>query len=138
MKKIIALFSFVLLFSTSSCSLDDDGANFYFEPIQVIEANFPDSFEVGQVYEIEVTGMVPDGCTQFHSFEFARPSLTDRDVVMYGITYNNINCTQAIEEVTATFNFEVLYEETYYFKFWTGTDSQGNNTYLEYEIPVVP
>ena len=38
--------------------------------------------------------------------------------------------------VEETFNFTVTNTGNYVFKFWTGVDSDGNNTFLEYDIPV--
>jgi hypothetical protein len=38
--------------------------------------------------------------------------------------------------VEETFNFQVTSTGNYIFKFWTGEDSEGNNTFLEYDIPV--
>ena len=43
-----------------------------------------------------------------------------------------------VEEVTATFNFLVLYTETYVFRFWTGEDENGVSEYFEVTVPVNP
>ena len=139
MKKLISLFGIVLLLTTFSCDLEGDDTNFEFVRLQAIDAEFPESFQLGKVYKINVKGILPDGCTNFKGFDITRPSRTDRDVVMVGVTYSDDRaCTQATEEITTSFNFEVLYEDPYYFRIWAGTDTQGNNLYLEYEIPVVP
>jgi hypothetical protein len=38
--------------------------------------------------------------------------------------------------VEETFNFYVTNTGNYIFKFWTGEDANGNDTFLEYDIPV--
>ena len=38
--------------------------------------------------------------------------------------------------VQETFTFKVTNTGNYIFKFWTGEDTEGNDTFLEYDIPV--
>ncbi|MNE53902.1 hypothetical protein D3C80_1486540 [compost metagenome] len=38
----------------------------------------------------------------------------------------------------SSFNFLVTSNGSYLFKFFNGEDAEGNKTFLEYEIPVVP
>ncbi len=138
MKKYIGFLGFLLLMLMASCDFDDDGANVRFVALQTVDAVFPDSFERGNFYQIQVTYLRPNGCTFFEGFDFKKPDLTEREVVIIGSVFEDMVCTQAVEEATATFNFEVLYEDVYYFKFWAGTDEQGNDIYLEYQVPVTP
>ena len=46
-----------------SCEVDDDSPNFYFTALTAVEAEVPESFEVGKTYDIEVTYLRPNGCT---------------------------------------------------------------------------
>ena len=52
-----------------SCSLNDDGPNFHFTPLQITSAELPDSFNMNETYQITVTYTIPDGCTGFGGFD---------------------------------------------------------------------
>ena len=125
-----------LLFS--SCDLDDDNPNFHFTTLNVVEASFPEVFEVNNTYDIEVTYLRPDGCTFFEGFDVSRTGDTDRDVVVIGtvLTDEDVACTLAIEEVVAVFRFNVIFTGEYHFRFYSGQDDNDNPTYIEYTVPV--
>ena len=59
-------------------------------------------------------------------------------MVAIGSEFYDEPCTQVIEEVETFFNFIVLYDEPYLFRFWAGKDENGNDEYLEIEVPVNP
>ncbi|MEO9512959.1 MAG: hypothetical protein ABJN84_07545 [Flavobacteriaceae bacterium] len=138
MRKAVLLF---ILFGVcalfNSCGLDDDDQNFHFTTLAIIDATVPDSFDLNETYTIEVTYLRPNGCTFFEGFDFAKPAETDRDIVAIGsVLTEDTACTQAVEEVVATFEFNVIFTEDYHFRFFSGTDENDNSTYLEYTIPV--
>ena len=56
---------------------------------------------------------------------------------MQNVVENRSNCSE-IQNVLVeeTFNFYVTNTGNYIFKFWTGEDANGNDTFLEYDIPV--
>ncbi|WP_223826661.1 hypothetical protein [Flagellimonas sp. S3867] len=138
MKKVIALFVlFGMALSISSCDLDD-GQNFNFTTLRVVEAQMPAFFELNETYDIEVTYQRPNGCTFFEGFDVTKTGDTDRDVVVIGteILDGNTACTQAIEEVTAILKFNVIFNAEYHFRFYAGNDGEGNATYIEYTVPV--
>jgi hypothetical protein len=66
----------------------------------------------------------------------------EKDLNIRTCAVNNIireggGCNELNEYlVEETFNFTVTNTGNYIFKFWTGVDSEGNNTFLEYDIPV--
>ncbi len=141
MKKVIALF--ILLgvgLLSSSCDLNDDAPNFHFTTLSVVEANVPESFELNQTYDIEVTYLRPDGCTFFEGFDVAKTGETDRDIVVIGsvLSDGDTACTQAVEEVVAILKFNVIFTGEYNFRFYAGTNANEDAVYLEYTIPVVP
>lgn len=137
MKKAILIFCCILVFfSISGCSLDNTDENFQFTTLEVSSADFPDSFDHSQIYEIDVTLIRPNGCTFFEGFEVDSVNTTTRVITAIGTVLTDASCTEAIEEVTATFNFRVDYTETYLFRFYSGNDDAGNAKYLEYEVPV--
>lgn len=140
MKKVLMpIFLFVACSWFSSCELDDDSPNFYFTTLNVVEADVPESFEFGEIYDINVTFLRPNGCTFFEGFDVTKTAETDRDIVVIGsvLTDEDIACTEALEEVAATLRFNVIYTGEYHFRFYAGEDENGNAIFMEYTIPVI-
>ncbi|WP_411029456.1 hypothetical protein [Spongiimicrobium sp. 3-5] len=137
MKRIL-LFALVVLtlFAFSSCNLDDDGPNFNFVALRVLSAEVPDAFDLNETHKITVTYSLPDGCTTFRGFEIDNPDTTTRNVVVIGSQRTDLVCTQLTDTVEASFDFTVLFSDTYLFRFWTGEDENGEQQYLEIEVPV--
>lgn len=139
MKKV--LMPFILIVACSwfvSCEVDDDSPNFYFTALTTVEAEVPESFEFGKTYDIEVTYLRPNGCTFFEGFDVTQTAETGRDVVVVGsvLTDEDRACTEAVEEVTATLKFNVIYTKDYTFRFYAGDDAEGNATFVEYKVPI--
>ncbi len=119
-----------------SCSIENE-SNFSFVPLQIVSAELPESFDLDQTYRISVTYLKPDGCTGFASFDIVDKEVTTRNVVVIGTARTDQEaCTQAIVEETRTFDFIVLYPETYVFRFWEGENTNGEQEYFEVEVPV--
>ncbi|WP_090292497.1 hypothetical protein [Flagellimonas zhangzhouensis] len=139
MKKVFMSIMYVVAFSWFvSCSSDDDSPNFYFTTLDVIEADMPEFFELGKTYDIDVLFYRPNGCTYFEGFDVTKTTQTGRDVVVIGsvLTDQDVACTEAIEEVTATLRFSVIYTDEYNFRFYAGDDANGNPQFIEYTVPV--
>lgn len=125
-----------VVFGLSSCKLEDDRVNFRFVPLQILSADVPEAFELNETYEIRVRYLRPSACVFFEGFDITKEGVTTRNVVAIGTDFYDEVCTQAVEEQEASFNFICLYEDTYLFRFWTGEDENGNQQYLEVEVPV--
>ncbi len=136
LKKSISLLVCFLTLSVSSCKLEDDRVNFRFVPLQIVSVDVPESFDLNETYEIRVRFLRPSACVYFEGFDITRDGTTTRNVVAIGSEFYEQVCTQAVEEQEASFDFICLYEGTYLFKFWTGEDENGNQQYLEVEVPV--
>ena len=136
MKRLFFLFAAVITFTfLGSCSLDDN-SNFHFQALQIVSAELPDSFTLNETYQIQVTYTRPDRCANFEGFDVTKPELTTRDVVVMGTVRTDLDCTGGTTEETATFNFVVLYDEPYVFRFWQGEGSDGEQQFLEIQVPV--
>ena len=108
----------VLAFLCNGCSIDDDGANFHFTALEIVDAEVPESFVLNKTYKI-------------------KDSLTTRSVVAIGAVRTDIDdCMEELIQETASFNFQVIYTEPYTFKFYTGDNSEGEAEYLEIVVPV--
>ena len=140
MRKIFVSFLVVVLtlFGISSCSINDDGEeNFYFETLEAINADFPETFKQGDVYRIKVTFVRPTSCHFFEGFEFIKNDETERTIFGVATAFSGNDC-QNLDDGTIEnfFDFEVLYSDTYTFKLWTGQNNNGEDEYLIIEVPV--
>lgn len=135
MKKIF--FLLLIAISVTSCSVDDDVNDFYYEILPVESVEIPEEFVLGQTYEITVTYLRPTTCHVFNNFYYDS-ELNQRTVAVVTSVYQNNDCLVLIdEEVEATFNFMVNSNGAYVFKFWQGEDENGNDLYYIVEVPVV-
>lgn len=140
MKKALLFFLCFGALIVSSCNLDDGGDNFHFIPLQIKEAELPESFMLNETYQIKVTYIMPNGCTTFEGFDIVESKTIDyevRSVVAIGAEKDE-QCTQVVQEVETTFSFLCLYDKTYVFRFWISENENGESQYFEVEVPVVP
>lgn len=138
-KLLVCLLVFPLLTLVQGCDNDDD-FTYSFEAVEVLSAEFPESFELGQVYRIDVVLAQPSDCHFFEGFDFLRTGETNTERTIFAISsvINRNDCVTLTDEtITAYFNFEVLYTGTYVFKLYTGTDENGDDEFLIYEVPVI-
>lgn len=118
-----------------SCSIDDDNSHFTIKTLPIKEAIVPDFFEFGQVYEITVFFDLPDACHSFYDL-FYQHQGTARIVAINSLVDNRSTCTLAVIEKEYTFTVRAIQEEDYTFKFWKGTDSNGDDIFEEVIVPV--
>lgn len=128
----------LLLLVLNACDIGDDEVNYHFVTLETVDVSMPESFNLNETYQIGVTLLIPNGCTQFEGFDVIPEDTTVRNVVAIGTERNDVACTQALSEVETSFEFLCLYPETYLFRFWTGENEQGEPQYLEIEVPVTP
>ncbi|MCM4162012.1 MULTISPECIES: hypothetical protein [unclassified Arenibacter] len=136
MKRVFFLLLVASFTLFTSCDIDDD-VNYHFEALQVKSVEMPEAFDYGEIYNIKVTYFRPNNCTFFEGFDVVKEDLTTRKVVTIGTVIDDEDdCSGTGEDLVATFNFEVLYDEPYIFRYWTGEDANGEPTYLEITVPV--
>jgi len=136
MKRILILFG--LVFLLNSCSMDDDSINYHYEILPVDSYEIPESFEFGQTYTIKIYYKLPTTCHVFDGFYY-NSYLNTRTVAVQSVVVNQSNCVEIDVDEPAlqnTFEFNVVYNETYLFKFYKGKDENGNEIFEEVEIPV--
>ena len=134
--KVLKALLFLLVLN--ACDIGDDEVNYHFVTLQITDVSMPETFSLNETYEIGVTVLVPNGCTEFEGFNITSEDTAVRTVVAIGTQRDDVLCTEVVSEIEATFDFICLYPETYLFRFWTGEDEQGLAQYLEIEVPVAP
>lgn len=132
MKKYILLLLSVVTFT--AC-LNDDGPEYSYEILEVKEATVPDSFTFGEDGEITITYDLPSACYSFHSLYYEYQD-TARIVAVNALKREINSCSEALIEKEHTFLVNVTQQEDYVFKFWKGTDADGNNIFEEKVVPV--
>ncbi len=138
MTKYLRVFLMMLaLTAWTGCSNGDDGPESTFEPLVITSAELPESFRLGELYQIPITYQLPDGCTEFHTLSMGTPSQNERDVLAIGRRVDADGCTLQVREGTETLIFQVLFDQTYIFRFWQGENADGEPQFLEIEVPVV-
>ncbi len=138
MKHLRLWLGLVLVLGLTGCDIDNDDVNYHFVPLQITSVDLPESFDLNATYEVSVTFIRPNTCVFFEGFDIRNTDITVRNVVAIGSELEDQECAQVVEEVTATFNFLVLYTDTYVFRFWTGEDEDGVSEYIEITVPVNP
>lgn len=135
MKKLISLFAILFLFN--ACT-PDDGDSYNLELRPIISVDIPTEFTLGQTYPITVHYSSPTSCHFFNQLYYEK-DLNVRTIAVESAVLQSGNCheltgTDAIADYT--FNFYVTSNGSYIFKFYQGKDENGENIFLEYEVPV--
>lgn len=138
MKKTFLFILSCITFFNTSCSLNDDDVKFHFVPLQIIDAEFPESFTLNETYQITITYIIPNNCVDFEGFDVSNLDTTSRNIVAIGSELDDEVCNLIALEAENSFDFTCLYEGTYYFRLWTGEDENGEQQYIEFEVPVIP
>lgn len=138
MRKKLMLLLFCTGVLLGGCSLDDDGGqNFHFAALRINNAVVPESFELNETYEILVDYTLPNNCSLFDGFEVTQEDTTVRNVVAIGsVRTDQVGCTEEAIERQASFNFTVIHNQPYTFRFYQGENSEGEHLFLEVDVPV--
>ncbi len=137
MKRLVFICIAILTFW--SCNVDEDGdvVDYNFEFIPIEDVVIPDSFALGEIYQIDVSYYRPTTCHAFHDFYYVADE-EERTVAVINIVYDHSDCQPLEDElVEVSFDFKAVYSQIYEFKFWQGENETGENIYLTYQIPVI-
>lgn len=136
MKKIIAILG--LFFIVSSCTLDD-GTQYKVEALPVVNVELPTEFVLGETYPITMRYRLPSSCHSFKNIIYEK-DLNVRTIAIESLVRIDNNCVASLPNAAlseTTFNFKVTSNGSYIFKFWQGLNEQGDNVFLEIEVPVL-
>jgi hypothetical protein len=133
MKKFMLLFLGVFLFY--SCLNNDNDTSFTYEYAPIDEAITPTSFTFGETDSIKIKYTFPNGCYSFDRIYYQHQDTT-RIVAVTALVELSKPCTLAIIEGEYTFPVKATQREDYIFKFFKGTDSDGENIFEEVVVPV--
>jgi hypothetical protein len=136
MKKVFALL--LLAISFVSCDIEGDENSAVLELGPIHEVTMPTAFKVDSISQIMVRYYQPTSCHMFNGFYYDAQANT-RTVAIEFLRLNQDNCDTAVdvEPYEVALNFKPLTAGTYLFKFYSGTDANGEETFVEAEA-VVP
>jgi ABC-type uncharacterized transport system auxiliary subunit len=131
-KKIIVLC--LLTVFVSSC-LNDNEHNLTYELLPIDEAIVPASFIFGQKDTIAIKYTLKNSCYHFDNLYYEYQD-TARVVAVSAFVSLEDACAEIISQKEYKFAVNVTQQEDYLFKFWKGTDSNGENIFEEIIVSV--
>lgn len=134
-------FYLLLVFTTVSCSLNDDENRYHLEVLPVEAFEIPESFVQGSTHPVKLFYKRPTTCYGYDGIYYDRYE-NIRTIGVQVFVLEQSNCTPIDEEAPlseASFNFHVTQPSgtNYIFKFYKGKNTEGNNVFEEVEIPVI-
>jgi len=136
MKKIVSLIALFFIFN--SCDTGNDAPNYLFEILPIESVDIPAEFTLGNTYHITMHYKLPTTCHYFNTIYYNK-NLNVRTVAIESAVAQRNDCTDYTAEqgnAEASFDFLVTSNGSYIFKFYQGQDANGNDLFLQYEVPV--
>jgi len=133
MKKIIFTL-FIGLFLLSSCKEGPVQELVLLPVTEVIE--IPTRLEYQNLTNFKVKFEFPNDCYRFHGFDFTY-FRNERTIAVRALKILDATCNDGqLFEFTASFQMMPEQEDEYIFKFWKGKDTNGNDIFETYVLPV--
>ncbi|GGZ43386.1 hypothetical protein [Mesonia mobilis] len=118
-----------------SCALDDDVSPSYtFELTPIDSINVPDTLDFEESYIFNVYYTRTSSCQSFEGYDYTIDTNARTIGVVDRIYFND--CEPVNEVITQELPFDVVRDDYYIFKFWTGQNQQGEDTFITKEVPV--
>lgn len=120
-----------------SCSLDDEvNPTYYYQAAPIDSVSVPDTLNYGEINNFEVTYKQISSCHLFERYESSKDT-NERKIYVLNRVIKDNNCKELEDElITKKLRFEVFRKDYYIFKFWQGTDNNGEDIFLTKRIPV--
>ena len=139
MKKVFIL-SMVAVFAVAvtSCNDNDDYTQItdvYASKIDSVHIPL-DTMVVGVTQELKVYSTFTKACEGIYSYDYNYTNDSVRTVANFGFKTNEA-CGDGTYVDGSRINFKPVKTGTYTFKFWTGKDAAGANTYIEKKVAVL-
>lgn len=136
MKKLKLISSLFFIMLLMSCNPESDEIKYNLEFLAIESVDLPDTLVLGQTHEIKVTYKKPTSCHVFNAFYYEK-NLNIRTIAVNSIVTQRDDCVTLDNEIEeASINFYVTNNGSYIFKFWQGKDENGEDLFLEIEVPV--
>ena len=139
MKRILLILACIS--TLTGCSIDDDAASLSLSLAEITDAQMPDYFETGEVYNFPINYMPANGCEQFYGFDINREINGNvRDIYVFAVTaryLDRTDCDEATEQERTLKDIVITGNENteYIFHFWIGEENEEAK-YLDITVPV--
>jgi hypothetical protein len=141
MKKIFLLL--IVAFALNSCSMPEESSpTVFYQLVPIKSCRMPYRFYVGETYELEMFYRQPTSCHFYKGIYFEKEGNTRIVAIQCGVVESS-NCvtypdgsTATEEQKSAKCSFTPTGNQPYIFRFWTGKNEQGEDTYYDVEVPV--
>ncbi|MCL6217148.1 hypothetical protein [Zunongwangia pacifica] len=139
MKRIVLILA--CIYTLTGCSLDDDGASLSLSLAKITDAQMPDYFETGEVYNFPISYMPSNGCEEFYGFDVNREINGNvRHIYVFAVTaryLDRTDCDDPTEQEKELKNIVITGDENteYVFHFWIGEENDEAQ-YLDITVPV--
>lgn len=138
MKKVFILSMLaVITASIVSCKDNDDYqqiTDVYAKKIDSVRIPM-DTISLGVTQELKVFSTFTKACEGIYSYDYNYTNDSVRTVVNYAFKTNDV-CADGTYVDGSRINFKPTKIGTYTFKFWTGKDAAGTNTFIEKKVVV--
>lgn len=139
LKKSLLLMLSVFVFASCSTS-DDVSPNILTTKAKVLKAELPDTFTMGQTYNIKVFYELASACHTDIGLKVDRGS-TSSEYYIYGVAAydaDQVGCDETSTDLQGDGEFLVVVEnpEDYVFYIWEGFDEDGKDIYVPETIEV--
>lgn len=130
----------MVVFATAvtSCNDNDDYTQItevYASEVDSVQIPL-DTMAVGVTQELRVYSTFTKTCEGIYSYDYNYTNDSVRTVANFGFKTNEA-CGDGTYVDGSRINFKPVKTGTYTFKFWTGKDAAGANTYIEKKVAVL-
>ncbi|MPS72388.1 MAG: hypothetical protein E2590_04470 [Chryseobacterium sp.] len=137
--KNVFILSMLTLFSAlvMSCNDNDDYTeitNVYATKIDSVQIPM-DTMALGVTQEMKLYSTFTKACEGIYSYDYQYTNDSVRTVANFAFKTNDV-CGDGTYVDGSRVNFKPTKTGTYTFKFWTGKDTAGSNTFLERKVVV--
>ena len=125
-----------IVFSLISCNERLEGDEIqHTEPVKIDSVKIAqDTMDIYSIQSIKTYSQYSSQCEGFYGYDYQHTAPLERKIVSYKFK-TSANCGE-LSTRTSQINFRPQEAGTYLFRFWTGKDAAGVNTWLERTIVV--
>lgn len=133
MKKAFLVLVVLITFVSCDATSEDNGTQYFIAPVE--NATMPSTFKVDSTSQIMIAYKRPSQCHIFNGFYYD----VDQTTRTVAVQFAKLQQSECMEDETV-YNIPLLFKPTspgtYLFRFWNGTNAEGQDTYIEAEALV--
>jgi hypothetical protein len=141
MKKLLLLFAFVFLVTGCTLEGDENKVDFTIQYLPVDKVEVPEFMTPGTTYALKLYYHRPNTCYYLNNNFYTAQAESALTIAIESVLLENEQCETPAAAVTESviFNFACPLSQTgdtYTFKFFKGSDSNGRQQFMEVKVPM--